>query len=465
MDLESLLAERMTSTTETGLFSEGETGQSQKTSETALSVDSWGMHRAEQLAAEQWNEDTQHDALTLADCHTALFEPEPQPAENCADKAKAQWFRELMETPEYHSLHNQTMLDDCMAELGTKSIADQFRAYADKEEENREKNGEPQEGDGPGEENEPISNQLARMRSVAKATQQAQEEINDAQDAAAGLGMGEPGAPLDSKQLANAFKALRDNRTLREIMKQAGRYRCFARAQQRKKTQHGMDDMVCVILDGELSRLLPSELAALELPELELDTLRRIAERQALCREHRGTEKVSQGPIVVYVDESGSMNGENIIQAKALALTLGWIAQQQKRWIMFVGFSCGPTGNAIAFPPGKWNQAALLEWLTHFYSGGTDLTNLTETLPAEYWTAYSVPKGKTDIIVITDGCMSATDQQTQSFNQWRKQEKAKVYSIIIGAGNAGGLTDLSDRTWIVSGLDMDTDAVGEVLSI
>jgi len=77
---------------------------------------------------------------------------------------------------------------------------------------------------------------------------------------------------------------------------------------------------------------LPVELARLADPEFELDALRRIVERQALCREHHAIEPVGKGPIIVVLDESGSMDGEKCHTAKALALALAWIARQQRRW-------------------------------------------------------------------------------------------------------------------------------------
>ena len=58
---------------------------------------------------------------------------------------------------------------------------------------------------------------------------------------------------------------------------------------------------------GDVGRLLPAELAKLVVPELELDTLRRIAERQALCREHNPVESVGKGPVIIALDESGSV--------------------------------------------------------------------------------------------------------------------------------------------------------------
>ena len=80
----------------------------------------------------------------------------------------------------------------------------------------------------------------------------------------------------------------------------------MAASRQRQKVAHGLDDVVGVEPGGDVGRLLPSELARLAVPELELDTLRRIVERQALCREHHAVEPVGKGPILVVVDESGA---------------------------------------------------------------------------------------------------------------------------------------------------------------
>ena len=100
-------------------------------------------------------------------------------------------------------------------------------------------------------------------------------------------------------------------------------------------------------------RLLPHELAKLAIPELELDTLRRLVERQTLCREHHATEPVGKGPIIVTVDESGSMQGEKVHTAKALALALAWIARQQGRWSALVAYSGDSGERLLALPPGR----------------------------------------------------------------------------------------------------------------
>ena len=55
------------------------------------------------------------------------------------------------------------------------------------------------------------------------------------------------------------FKRVRSDPTLRRICELAGRYRRVAQSRQRRKTTHGLDDVVGVVMDADLGRLLPQE--------------------------------------------------------------------------------------------------------------------------------------------------------------------------------------------------------------
>ena len=109
------------------------------------------------------------------------------------------------------------------------------------------------------------------------------------------MGAGSPGGPIDPKRVADLFRRVRTDPTLRRICELAGRFRRVAQSKQRTKAIHGMDDLVGVEPGGDLGRLLPVELAKLAVPELELDTLRRLVERQTLCREYQSVEPVGAG--------------------------------------------------------------------------------------------------------------------------------------------------------------------------
>src|SRR5262249_36771680 len=161
--------------------------------------------------------------------------------------------------------------------------------------------------------------------------------------------------------------------TLRRICELAGRYRRLAQSRQRMKSTHGMDDVVGVVLDGDVGRLLPHELAKLADDDLSDDAMRRLVQRQTRCREYHATHPVARGPVIVAVDESGSMAGDKVHTAKALALAMAWVTRMQKRWIALCSYSGDSGERLLALPPGRWDEAALMGWLEGFLGRGSNL--------------------------------------------------------------------------------------------
>lgn len=441
--------------------------RSPTTSPFVFDLDLWSEYKGERLAWSEWNSDTQHQPSLLADCHHSLFSPSPRFAECPQDAEKSAWFKQLLDTPEYHALHNQTCLVDWLSDLACKSIADQWSEYA-------KTLPEPQPGDpAPGSDAEDIGKVVKRIASTQKAAKQAAEVAQEAADSAeamglsAGNGAGDGGS-INEAAITSTFQQVRHNERLRHIIQLAGRNIRFAAAMQRRKVKHGADDVVGVEVSDDLERVLPSELLGLHVPELRLETLRKIAEGEVFCQQYRGIEKVGKGPIVVLVDESGSMEmKDRIIQAKAMALTMGWIARHQKRWIAFASFSGESSHHAFAMPPRSWNQQSLMEWLNHFYNGGTSLNALCNVLPTMWWPQFiqqGMPQGKTDVLLITDGIVPVSEHHKQQFLAWKQQSQAKLYGIVLES-EAGVLEDLCDQYWLAKDLSLDGDGVKAVLSV
>jgi uncharacterized protein with von Willebrand factor type A (vWA) domain len=430
-------------------------------------LDLWGELKGERLAYEEWNNESDHLPSLLGDCHHSLFSPSPRFAELPMDAERAAWFRQLLDTPEYAALHAQTCLVDWLSDLACKSIADQWSQYASTLP-------EPQPGDPePGSDAEDIGKVVKRISSTQKAAKEAAEIAKEAGDSAdalglsAGTGRGEIGSVNEAK-IAETFQRVRGNDKLRHIIQLAGRNIRFAAAMQRRKVKHGADDVVGVEVSDDLERVLPSELLGLHVPALRLETLRRISEGEVFCQQYRGIEKVGKGPIIVLVDESGSMQlKDRIIQAKALALTMGWIARHQRRWIAFASFSSEWEQMAFAMPPNHWDQAALMDWLSHYYDGGTSLHALCDTLPNEWWQSFreqGMPEGKTDVLLITDGIVPISNKLKEQFLAWKQTSKAKLYSIVLEA-NPGVLKAISDQFWVAKDLSLDDDSVKTVLAV
>lgn len=424
-------------------------------SPTALEMDEWGLRRGRELvsASERW----QSLALgehAAADFFAAAFEPDPRLLPSCIDPLRREFIEQLFDTPEYHELHAATRLDDTASEIAATHFATQF---ADLQK-------SPVVAPSTTEGGESMDREMATLRAVGKALAAAREEVGELNEAASALGMG-PGAvgTSDPEAVAALFKRVRGDAALRRICELAGRYRRVAQSRQRRKVIHGLDDVVGVEPGGDLARLLPHELAKLAVPELEIDTLRRLVERQTLCREHHATEPVGKGPIIVTVDESGSMQGEKVHTAKALALALAWIARQQKRWTALVAYSGDSGERILVLPPGKWDETALADWLTAFIGHGSDLDVPVRELPRMYADT-KAPAGVTDVILVTDAQCSIPEDVRQSFLAWKSSAQVRAIALVVD-NPPGDLEFVSDEVHSVRSLDADESAVGRVLSI
>ncbi|MGH7225446.1 MAG: hypothetical protein ACRELF_19675, partial [Gemmataceae bacterium] len=245
----------------------------------------------------------EQQAQAVADFHGAAFEFDPQLNENCSDPLRWDFIKQLLETPECHELRAATVLNDTASEIAATAFAGQYAELRKERDEDEKK--ERGKEDGPGHD---FGAEIAVLKHVSKALSEASKEVEEAREAAAAMGMG-PGSPgsNDPRAIAALFKRVRSDPMLRRICELAGRYRRVAQSKQRRKATHGLDDVVGVVMDADLGRLLPQELAKLAIPEFEDDTLRRLVERQTMCREYQATEPVAKGPIIVSIDESGSM--------------------------------------------------------------------------------------------------------------------------------------------------------------
>jgi uncharacterized protein with von Willebrand factor type A (vWA) domain len=420
-------------------------------SPTALKLDGWGLRRGEELLAESDRLKTlslnQHEA---ADFFASAFEPSPELEEACVDPRRREFLAQLLDTPDYKALHASTMLNAAASEIAAAAFAEQFCAL------------KQEAGLKPGK--DAADRDTDTLRAVGKALAKATEEVEEASEATAALGLG-PGSPgsNDPRAVAALYRRVRNNRTLRRICELAGRYRRVAMSKQRQKATHGQDDMVGVTLDGDLGRLVPHELAKLAIPEFELDTLRRLVERQAMCRLYRGYEPVAKGPVIVAVDESGSMAGEKGHTAKALALALAWVARHQKRWISLIAYSGDSGERLLALRPGRWDEAALMDWLAQFIGHGSTLDIPVREMP-DYYRRLNAPRGKTDVVFVTDAQCRLPEEVGQHFLDWKKAVQARLVALVIDS-EPGDLNRISDEIYQVRSLAVTEAGVERVLSL
>jgi len=414
----------------------------------AMAVDDWGFRRGTQLLEES----ERLRALNIpreavVDFHAAAYEPAPRLNASCVDDLRLKFLQQLMETNEFQGLHASTQMHSCASEIAATAFAEQFAAQSAKQ---------------PSQDKD--QNEFSNLRAIGKALSQAEEEVELAHESAAalGFGKGQPGSN-DAKRIGAIYKRVRSSKMLHKICNLAGKFRRLAQAKQRQKTKHGFDELLGLKADNDLGRILPQELVALLDPVLEQDVLRRFMERQLWCRAFQGSEPVGRGPIIIVLDESGSMVGERNHAAKALALALAWIARQQKRWCALIAYSGDSGERILPLPLGKWDEVALMDWLEAFIGQGSDLDVPVREMP-KFYESLKAPKGKTDLIFLTDAACNISGKLAKIFIDWKRSVQAKLITLVIDSEPVD-LAKISDEVHRIRSVDVSEYGVERILSI
>ena len=280
---------------------------------------------------------------------------------------------------------------------------------------------------------------MSKMRQeMRRAIAGASDEIDRVEDAQSALGGGHSreGAGQDRKgdtaEKIKLAEMMRDNSKLQRIVEMAGRIRrIHARVKETKGS--APTDIHSITRGGDVSRILPQEFAALmQTGALRTDFFRKIVEGEALQYDLKGKEKKGKGPIIVCVDESGSMMGAKNEWAKGVALAMLSVADKEGRGWGLIRYTTSVEGSCRQQPKTHRDLTSIATELSAFASGGT-LWEPALDLAAN-WITEDRGYGLTDadVIFITDGMCSVESEWVAEFRAKMDLAEANVYGVVIG---------------------------------
>lgn len=241
-------------------------------------------------------------------------------------------------------------------------------------------------------------------RKVAKAAAKAFEEGVEMANAISSLPGMEPGSahnrtPAQQLELAEKLMAFRQ---LMKIARIVGRTRPNMRSKRQARSRDVQVEPVGITTGRELTRLLPHELARMQIPALRPLWLLDWSNQSLMEWKLGGKAPLEKGPAIIVTDGSGSMGGDRIMWAAATGLSVLGIMHGEKRDFAGVQFGSSTELKSWFFPASaEPDPDQVVDFATHFFGGGTSIrTGLREakriidTVPAF---------DKADIIVISDG--------------------------------------------------------------
>ncbi|MPY58405.1 VWA domain-containing protein [Streptomyces spongiae] len=283
---------------------------------------------------------------------------------------------------------------------------------------------------------------------VAKAAETVREEA--ALMRAWGVGPGElERMPYD--QRAQLAERLRTSR-LAEWAELIGRFRQMADGERARKVENASGELIGVTLGNDLSRIIPSELANLGLPELRAVFAARYAAGELMLYDSQGEQTTGQGAVIACVDTSHSMYeagpGGVTREAWAKACALALLDQARHAGRDFVGvlFSAADKLQVFRFPADQpADIARVLDFAETFLGGGTSyqrpLSAAGELLEEEFNDA---SRARGDIVMLTDDDCGVTEEWMRGWNDAKHRLGFRVFGVAIGSPRAAEADSVLD---------------------
>ncbi|MGA5796496.1 VWA domain-containing protein [Streptomyces cellulosae] len=218
-----------------------------------------------------------------------------------------------------------------------------------------------------------------------------------------------------------------------------GRFRQMAAGERARKVEHATGELVGVTLGDDLSRVIPSELAVLGVPELRAVFAARYAAGELMLYDSRGEQGTGKGAVIACVDTSHSMYAEGPggvtreAWSKACALALLDQARHAGRDFVGILFSAADKLQVFRFPGDRPAPVSdVLDFAETFLGGGTDfqrpLGTAAKILEEEFDTA---SRARGDIVLITDDACEVSENWTRLWNEIKRRLDFRLFGVAI----------------------------------
>ena len=251
---------------------------------------------------------------------------------------------------------------------------------------------------------------------------------------------------------------LRRSEDLKKILELIGRIELEFGTRRLAISPFGTSEVHSVTTSNDIFHLLPAELAKLSKESLRTLFYANWIEGKLLTYQFRGRswvggppKKKRKGPVVALVDTSGSMSGSPEIVAKAVILAVVKRMLKEKRDVKVILFSSVDQTKEIDLTTVRKMASEFLEFLSYSFGGGTDFNTALESglksLKQKKFTS-------ADLLFITDGLSVVSEKSlVKKWNALKKESDTRIFTMIVGNDNAGGLEDLSDHVFLLAEAD------------
>ena len=276
-----------------------------------------------------------------------------------------------------------------------------------------------------------------------------------------GLGTGE-NCQVAFQNKKDAIERIRRSSKLHKLTDLVGKFKESAIVEQKKKAKHGAVEIKGVTTGDKIQDTLPSDRMNLCNDITKGDFYRRMSEHGLLQYSKESNKQKNKGPIIVCVDTSGSMQGDEEIWSKALTVGILEVAQMQKRDFACIIYS-SHADKPIVIKKDEIAPQKIIDCAERFHNGGTSFeAPLNEALELIKDSTFK----NADIVFITDGDCYVSDNFSRKFKQIKEDKDFKTLGVLVNMGcghvSDSSLKEFCDNITLVSDIADLNDGNSEV---
>ncbi len=248
---------------------------------------------------------------------------------------------------------------------------------------------------------------------------------------------------------------LRKSSELHKILEHIGRIELEYGSKKLNLSPYSKSEVHSITMSSEIQTLLPVETVKLKNPLLKRKFYADMLEGKLLTYQLKGENwnsdtagKKRKGPVIALVDTSASMRGSSETLAKAVMLAVAKRMLREGRDVKVILFSSKWQTFEIELTDKKRMGQEFLEFLKFTFGGGTDFNTALRAGLKAMKTERAFEGA--DLLFLTDGISELSERPLiREWNEIKAEKKARIFSLIIGNYDAGGLEQVSDHTYII----------------
>lgn len=169
--------------------------------------------------------------------------------------------------------------------------------------------------------------------------------------------------------------------------------------------------------------------------------------------------KKTRGHFLICIDNSGSMSGTPIIQAKSFAVGILERARKENRSFYAIDFSGPGEVRAWEFTNGECSPDDLVDYAGYMHGGGTCFN--TALRACMDFIDKKLPDSH--IIFITDGNDHVSEDVLKAVNKWREEADVMIHGMLVHCYHAdkSELSKFCDSVRLMTDMDNKFDNYAE----